>query len=70
LKWGHGWTRFHNLDVALHIEAARIRDVNDSEKDCGEERGAIEQEVAAGLFNPSYVMFSRLRRTPCFGHSV
>src|SRR6266481_3852953 len=50
-----------DLDVALHIEATRMRDVNDSEKDWAEERGAIEQEVAQDFSNPNYVMFSRLR---------
>src|SRR6201997_3175705 len=50
-----------DLDVALHIEATRMRDVNDSDKDWAEERGAIEQEVAQDFSNPNYVIFSRLR---------
>jgi len=50
-----------DLDVALHIEAARMRDVLDQEKDWGIERGAIEQEVASDLSNPFYVMYEKLR---------
>jgi zinc protease len=50
-----------DLDVALHIEAIRMQNVNDSDKDWGEERGAIEQEVAQDVSNPNYVMFSKLR---------
>src|SRR5207302_3605328 len=48
-------------DVALNIEAARMRAVNDTDKDWNEERGAIEQEVAQDLSSPNYVMFSKLR---------
>ena len=50
-----------DLDVALHIEAARMTDVSDTDKDWNEERGAIEQEVAQDLSNPSYVMYEKLR---------
>ena len=51
-----------DLDIALHIESTRMRDVNDSDKDWDEERGAIEQEVAQDLPNPGYVMFEKLRQ--------
>ena len=51
-----------DLDIALHIEAVRMRDVNDTDKDWNEERGAIEQEVAQDLSNPGYVMFEKLRQ--------
>jgi len=50
-----------DLDVALHIEALRMRDVDDNQKDWDKERGAIEQEVAQDLSNPTYVLFTKLR---------
>src|SRR5271169_890690 len=50
-----------DLDVALHVEALRMRDVLDTEKDWDQERGAIEQEVAQDLSNPQYILFTRLR---------
>jgi zinc protease len=48
------------LDVALHIEAIRMRGVLDSEKLWEEERGAIEQEVAQDLSSPRYVFYTKL----------
>jgi zinc protease len=50
-----------DLDLALHIEAARMRGVLDSKKGWDQERGAIEQEVAQDLSNPEYVMMTKLR---------
>ena len=52
-----------DLEVALNIEAIRMRAIDDSAKDWQNERGAIEQEVAQDLSNPSYVLFSKLRST-------
>jgi len=49
------------LDVALRIEALRMRDVLDSETLWEKERGAIEQEVARNLSNPLYLLSSRLQ---------
>ncbi len=48
------------LDVALHIEAIRMRGVLDTEKLWRQERGAIEQEVARDYSNPEYVFYTRL----------
>jgi zinc protease len=50
-----------DLDVALHIEAIRMQDSLDSKQDWDKERGAIEQEVAQDLSNPSYLLFEKLR---------
>ncbi|MGA7675381.1 MAG: pitrilysin family protein [Rhizomicrobium sp.] len=50
-----------DLDVALRIEALRMAGVSDSEEAWGKERGAIEQEVAQDLSNPSYMLYQRLR---------
>ncbi|WAC09042.1 MAG: pitrilysin family protein [Thermodesulfobacteriota bacterium] len=49
-----------DLDVALHIEAIRMRGVLDSERLWQQERGAIEQEVARDLSNPEYVFYTKL----------
>ncbi len=50
-----------DLDVALHIEALRMQNVTDSEKDWDKERGAIEQEVASDMSNPGYLVYKKLR---------
>ena len=49
-----------DLDLALHIEAIRMRGVLDTEKLWSEERPAIEQEVAQDLSNPEYVFYTKL----------
>ncbi|HEX9019939.1 MAG TPA: pitrilysin family protein [Nitrospirota bacterium] len=49
-----------DLDVALNLEAVRMRDVLDTEELWEQERGAIEQEVAQDLSNPEYIFSIRL----------
>jgi len=49
-----------DLSVALELDARCMRDVTDSQADWLSEKGAIEQEVAGDLSNPTYKAFSRL----------
>ena len=49
-----------DLDIALNIEATRMRGVLDTDELWNDERGAIEQEVAQDLSNPTYVFSTRL----------
>lgn len=58
-----------DADVALHIEALRMRDVLDAGKDWDQERGAIEQEVAQDVSSPEYQMYTRLREALFAGTS-
>ena len=51
-----------DLDIALNIEATRMRGVLDTDELWKDERGAIEQEVAQDLSNPSYVFSTQLLR--------
>ena len=50
-----------DLDVALHIEATRMKGVLDSASQWKQERGAIEQEVAQDVSNPDYVLYEKMR---------
>jgi zinc protease len=49
-----------DLEVALRLDAACMQDVVDSDEQWAEERGAIEQEVARDLSNPTYKFLTRL----------
>ena len=49
-----------DLDLALHLEAVRMRAVLDSQELWEKERGAIEQEVAQDLSNPEYLFYEKV----------
>jgi zinc protease len=49
-----------DLEVALRIDSACMQNVEDSEEQWAEERGAIEQEVSRDLSNPTYKLITRL----------
>jgi zinc protease len=49
-----------DLDVALNVEAMRMREVLDSQKLWEQERGAIEQEVAQDISSPDYLFSMQL----------
>jgi zinc protease len=49
-----------DLEVALRLDSACMQDVEDSQDQWAEERGAIEQEVSRDLSNPTYKFLTRL----------
>ena len=49
-----------DLDVALQAQAACLHGIDDSQQEWSQERGAIEQEVARDLSNPTYKFLARL----------
>lgn len=49
-----------DVEVALRLDSACMQDVQDSQEQWAEERGAIEQEVARDLSNPAYKFITRL----------
>ncbi|HED37045.1 MAG TPA: insulinase family protein, partial [Ignavibacteria bacterium] len=49
-----------DLDIALHIEAIRMKGILSTDSLWSKERGAIEQEVAQDLSNPQYIFYTRL----------
>lgn len=64
-----------NLDIALQIEATRMRDVLDAADGWAQERGAIEQEVSRDRSDPQYlvtaaVRAAMLRGTPYAGDGL
>ncbi len=51
-----------DLEVALRLDSACMQDVQDSQEQWAEERGAIEQEVSRDLSNPTYKFITRLNQ--------
>jgi len=51
-----------DLDLAMRIDSACMADVEDAQDQWAQERGAIEQEVASDLSNPTYEFVTRLNR--------
>jgi zinc protease len=51
-----------DLEVALKAQAACLAGIEDSDGEWAQERGAIEQEVARDLSNPTYKFIDRLNR--------
>lgn len=49
-----------DLDVALQAQSACLHGIDDSQQEWLQERGAIEQEVARDLSNPTYKFIDRL----------
>jgi zinc protease len=49
-----------DIDVALAVDSACMRDIDDSDAQWKQERGAIEQEVAMDDSNPTYKALTRL----------
>ncbi len=49
-----------DLDVALEAQAACMRGADDTQEEWAKERGAIEQEVARDLSNPTYKFIDRM----------
>ncbi len=50
-----------DVDVALNIEALRMKGLDSTEAEWTKERGAIEQEVAQDQSAPGYKLYERLR---------
>ena len=51
-----------DIDVALQAQAACLHGIDDSQEEWSQERGAIEQEVARDLSNPTYKFIDRLNQ--------
>ena len=49
-----------DLDIALRVDADCMQDIEDSQTEWAQEKGAIEQEVARDLSNPTYKFITRL----------
>jgi zinc protease len=53
-------TPSQDLNVALHVEASRMRGVDMKQEEWAKERNAIEQEVSRDLSSPDFKFFSQL----------
>src|ERR1700722_4822843 len=51
-----------DLNIALRMDSACMRNMVDSQTEWLKERGAIEQEVAQDLSNPTYKAFARIQQ--------
>jgi zinc protease len=51
-----------DLEVALEAQASCLRSIDDTQQQWVQERGAIEQEVARDLSNPTYKFIDRLNQ--------
>jgi zinc protease len=49
-----------DLDIALRADADCMQDIKDSQTEWAQEKGAIEQEVARDLSNPTYKFLTRV----------
>lgn len=49
-----------DLDIALRLDAACMQNADDAQAEWAKEKGAIEQEVARDLSNPTYKFITRL----------
>jgi zinc protease len=49
-----------DLEIALRVDAACMQEIQDSQEEWSQEKGAIEQEVARDLSNPTYKFLTRL----------
>jgi zinc protease len=49
-----------DVELALRVGAACMREIQDSQEEWAQEKGAIEQEVARDLSNPTYKLLTRL----------
>ncbi|MGA2418475.1 MAG: pitrilysin family protein [Candidatus Acidiferrum sp.] len=49
-----------DLEIAMRVDAACMQDMQDSQEEWAQEKGAIEQEVARDLSNPTYEFLTRL----------
>jgi zinc protease len=52
-----------DLEIALRVDAACMADVQDSQSEWDQERGAIEQEVSRDLSNPTYKFITHLNQS-------